>query len=65
MQLDTIFSWDEGQVFGEFSEMQMKDFRYSFGGGFRLSLANHVIFALEIAHADEGTNFYARTHAPF
>lgn len=64
-KLDTILSWDEGQVFGEFSELQMKDFRYSFGGGFRLSLANHIIFAIEISHADEGTNFYARTRAPF
>lgn len=62
---DTILFWDEGQVFGEFSEFQMKDFRESYGIGLRTSLANVVVLSVELAHGDEGTNFYVRTSAPF
>lgn len=64
-KLDTILFWDEGQVFGEFSEFQLKDFRESYGGGFRLGVAHHIIFAVEIAHGDEGTHFYVKSSAPF
>lgn len=64
-KLDTVAFWDEGQVFGEFSRFQMKDFRESYGGGFRVIAANHIILSLELAHGDEGTEFYVKSGAPF
>lgn len=64
-KLDAVLFWDEGQVFNEISQMQFKDFKESYGLGFRLSAANHLLIDLEIAHADEGTNFYAKTKTAF
>ncbi|MBN1689366.1 MAG: BamA/TamA family outer membrane protein [Candidatus Omnitrophica bacterium] len=64
-KLDTVFFWDEGQVFGEFSEFQLSDFRESYGIGFRLSVANVMFLALEVAHGDEGTNLYVKGSSPF
>lgn len=65
LKVDTIFFWDEGQVFGEFGEFQFKDFRESYGIGFRFSIVNAMVLALELAHGDEGTNFYVKGSAPF
>lgn len=62
---DTVFFWDEGQVFGEFSEFQFSDFRESYGLGLRISLANVVLLSIEGAHGDEGTNLYVKSSAPF
>ncbi|MCM8775172.1 MAG: outer membrane protein assembly factor [Candidatus Omnitrophica bacterium] len=64
-KLDSIVFWDEGQVFGEFSDFQFKDFRESYGLGFRVSLANVVLLTAVVAHGDEGTNLYVKTGAPF
>lgn len=64
-KLDSVLFWDEGQVFGEFSEFQFRDFRESYGIGGRLSVANVVLFAIELAHGDEGTNLYVKSEAPF
>ena len=64
-KLDTLFSWDEGQVFKKFSTFQFKDFRDSYGGGFRFSILNHTLLSIEIAHGDEGTTFYVKGNAPF
>jgi hypothetical protein len=62
---DAILFWDEGQVFGEVSEMQLRDFRESYGMGFRVSLANVLLLSVEVAHGDEGTNLYVKSSAPF
>ncbi|HTL48275.1 MAG TPA: BamA/TamA family outer membrane protein [Verrucomicrobiae bacterium] len=64
-RMDSVLFWDEGQVFGEFSQLKLKDFRESYGLGLRLSVANHNIFSVEMAHGEEGTNFYVKTHTPF
>lgn len=64
-KVDTVFFWDEGEVFGDFGNFRLKDLRESYGLGFRVSLANVVFFAFEIAHGDEGTNYYVKSHAPF
>ncbi|MBI3316501.1 MAG: BamA/TamA family outer membrane protein [Candidatus Omnitrophica bacterium] len=64
-KVDSVIFLDEGQVFGEFSEFMFNDFRESYGLGFRLIAANHIIFSLEIAHGDEGTQFYAKSSSPF
>lgn len=64
-KVDTVLFWDEGQVFGEFSQFQFRDFRESYGLGFRFIAANHIIFSMELAHGDEGTHFYAKSSSPF
>jgi hypothetical protein len=64
-KMDTVLFWDEGQVFDEFSEFQLQDFRESYGIGFRVSLLNNVLMSLELAHGDEGTQFYVRSRSPF
>jgi len=64
-KVDAVFFWDEGQVFGEFSEFQMGDFRESYGMGFRVSAVNNILLALEFAHGDEGTNVYVKSRTPF
>lgn len=64
-KVDTVVFLDEGQVFKEFSDFQMKDFRESYGMGFRLSLANIVLLSIEGAHGDEDTKFYFKSYAPF
>lgn len=64
-KIDTVFFWDEGQVFNRFGEFQFSDFRESYGGGFRFSILNNVLLSLEVAHGDEGTQFYAKSRSPF
>ncbi len=64
-KLDTVVFWDQGQVFSEFSEFQLKDFRESYGLGFRLSAANIPLLSVEMAHSDEGTNVYVKSRLPF
>lgn len=64
-KMDTVFFWDEGQVFGEFENLQFSDFRESYGLGARVSLADHVVLSIETAHGDEGTNFYVKSSLPF
>jgi len=64
-KLDSVLFWDEGQAFGEFSRFQLKDFRESYGLGFRVSAVDHVFFSIEIAHGDEGTRFYVKSSTPF
>jgi hypothetical protein len=65
LKVDSVIFWDEGQVFSEFSKFQFKDFRESYGLGFRLSAANNILLTVEVAHGDEGTNFYVKSQAPF
>ena len=64
-KVDTVYFWDEGQVFRDISDFQWQDFEASYGGGFRISVLNHVVLSLEVAHGDEGTHFYAKTGSPF
>lgn len=62
---DAVFFLDEGQVFKDIGSFQFKDFRESYGFGFRTSLANVMFFSIEMAHGDEGTRIYAQTRTPF
>ncbi len=64
-KMDAVVFWDEGQVFSEFSKFQFKNFRESYGGGFRVSIANNMVLTVEVAHGDEGTNLYVKNRAPF
>jgi len=64
-RVDSVLFWDEGQVFGEFSEFKLNNFRESYGLGFRLSVANVVLLSLEGAHGDEGTKVYVKSRTPF
>lgn len=56
---------DEGQTFKKFSSFQFKDFKESYGTGFRLGYMERVMFDFEIAHANEGTEFYFKNRRPF
>jgi len=64
-KMDSTLFWDAGQTFGEFSEMQFSDFRENYGLGLRFSVANLLLLSMEVAHGDEGTNFYVRSNSPF
>lgn len=64
-KMDAVAFLDEGQVFRDASKFKFSDFRESYGGGFRVSLLNHVVLSIEAAHGDEGTLFYVRTNSPF
>ncbi|MBI3312726.1 MAG: BamA/TamA family outer membrane protein [Candidatus Omnitrophica bacterium] len=64
-KMDTVIFWDEGQVFNKFGKFKFRDFRESYGGGVRVSLAHVTLLSVEIAHADEGTNLYVKSSAPF
>ncbi len=62
---DAVFFWDEGQVFKKLSKMQIQDFEGTYGMGFRVSLLNHVLLSIEMAHGNEGTDFYVKNRSPF
>lgn len=64
-RMDAVLLWDEGQVFGEWSNLQLEDFRGSYGLGFRISFENSILLAIEMARSNEGTEFYVKTKAPF
>lgn len=64
-RMDAVLFWDEGQVFGEWSHLQWKDFTDSFGIGFRISLVDDILLNIEIARSSEGTEFYVKTKTPF
>lgn len=64
-RMDTVTFTDLGQVFGELNEFEFDNFRESYGGGFRFSVANHMLLGIEVAHGDEGTNLYVRSSTPF
>ena len=64
-KMDTVFFWDEGQVYNRMSKFRFDLFKESYGLGLRLSVLNHTIVSVEVAHGDEGTNFYVKSGAPF
>ncbi len=64
-RMDSVLLMDTGQVFGEWSRFQLKDFEISYGMGFRLSFEGEVLLALEVAKSNEGTQFYVKTRTPF
>ncbi len=64
-KLDTVAFWDQGQTFPQLGEFKFDNFRYSLGGGFRVSVAELTVLTLEAARSGEGTNFYVRTETPF
>ncbi len=65
LQLDAVPFLDIGQVFGEWSRFQMKDFNESYGLEFRVYVARTGLLNISVAHGDEGTNFFVRTKRAF
>lgn len=64
-KLDTVVFFDQGQVFNRLRKFQFSDFKESYGGGFNLGALDNVVLSLQIAHGNEGTNFYVKSRAPF
>jgi outer membrane protein assembly factor BamA len=64
-RMDPVLFCDLGQVFGEWSDFQFEDFRVSYGLGFRVSFEKEVVFTVDIARSNEGTEFYVKTRTPF
>jgi hypothetical protein len=64
-KMDTVLFMDAGQVFDTFGEFQLQDFRLGYGIGFRVSILNNVVLSLELAHGDEGSQFYVKSRSPF
>ena len=63
--LDSVLFTDMGQVFDEWRDFQFSNFRLSYGVGFRVSLEKNILVGLEIARANEGTELYVTSKAPF
>lgn len=64
-QLDTVFFVDEGQVFGNLGKFNFSHFRESYGMGFNLNYSKLVLLSFDVAHGDEGTQFYIENKIPF
>lgn len=64
-KMNTLVSFDEGQVFSRLSRFKFRDFRGSYGGGIRVSYADITLLSIETSFADEGPNFYVKTSSPF
>lgn len=64
-KMDTLLFLDTGQVFDTLGQFQFRDFRISYGFGFRVSLLNNVLLSLELGHGNEGTHVYVKSRSPF
>ena len=64
-RMDSVLFWDEGQVFGDWNEFQLKDFNASYGIAFRVSVEGEVLITFEVARSREGVQLYAKTKTPF
>mgnify|MGYP000952662948 CR=1 FL=1 len=62
---DAVFFWDNGQVFQKISKFKFSDTRTSYGTGLRISVGGVALVSAEVAHGDEGTEFYVKSAAPF
>lgn len=65
MTADAVLFFEAGQVFDEFSNMQLKDFQDSEGVGLRLKVLGKTIFSLSLARSDEGAQFHVRSKNTF
>ena len=65
LKLDTVGFLDFGQVFSGFRDFKFSGFKESYGIGTRASVAGNVVFAIEIAHGNEGTDVYVKSSSPF
>lgn len=63
--MDSVLFSDIGQVFDRWRDFSFGDFRWSYGLGFRVSLEKNILLAVEIARANEGTEIYVTSKAPF
>lgn len=54
--LDGTVFVDTGRVFNGIQHFAFKDFKYSAGGGFRLTVHKYYIFKMEVAYGGEGVN---------
>ena len=64
-RLDSLVFWDVGQVFGEWSNLQLEDFRSSYGFGIRVGFKQKVLLTMELGFSDEGAQVYVKTKTPF
>lgn len=64
-KMNAVAFLDEGQVSKDFATFRLKDFRESYGGGFCLSFSQNVLLSLNLAHGDEGTQFYVENRLTF
>ena len=62
---DSVFFVDLGEVAREFHSLGFDKLKVSYGGGLRVKHSRDVFFSFEVAHGNEGTQFYIRTKAPF
>lgn len=64
-KVDAVTFYEVGQVFERFRKFNFSEFRQSYGVGLRLAVLRHIIGSVELAHGDEGTQFYVKSSAPF
>lgn len=54
--MDGVFFFDTGRVFHSITDFAFKDFKYSAGGGVRLTVPGLVLFRVDFAYGGEGIN---------
>jgi hypothetical protein len=62
---DWVLFTDIGKVFGELHEFGVGGMKVSYGTGIRIKSHRRVFLSLQLAHSNEGTEFYVKTKTPF
>jgi hypothetical protein len=60
VELDLYPFWDGGWIFPEFSKLEFDTFKTGYGGGAKFRWLKHGSVSFEVAHSNEGTDFYAK-----
>ncbi len=63
--MDSVLFSDIGQVFDRWKDFSLGDMKVSYGLGFRLNFEKNQLIGFEIARANEGTELYVTSKAPF
>jgi len=64
-KLKTVVFLDEGQVSKDFATFRLNGFRESYGAGLHLSHSQLVLLSFNVAHGNEGTQFYLENKLAF
>ncbi|MBI4398753.1 MAG: BamA/TamA family outer membrane protein [Candidatus Omnitrophica bacterium] len=64
-KLDLVPTCDMGSVYGEGGDFEFSNTRFSYGGAARFKIRDRVNIDFELAHSNEGTEYYIKYKAPF
>ena len=64
-KMKTVVFLDEGQVSKDFATFRLRDFRESYGTGLHVSYSQLMLLSFNVAHGNEGTQFYLENKLAF